>query len=42
MQDHCSDLSCPEKFLQHWGVTGILDLRVQVVVDAIEEGFKIK
>jgi hypothetical protein len=34
-------LSRPEKLFQHWGVAGILELRVEVVSDEIKEGLEI-
>jgi len=34
-------LSRPKKFLQHRGVTGILELSVQIIADEVKEGLEI-
>ena len=31
----------PKEFLQHWGVTGILELSIQIIADEVEEGLEI-
>jgi len=34
-------LSRPKEFLQHRGVTGILELSVQIIADEVKEGLEI-
>jgi len=31
----------PKEFLQHRGVTGILELSIQIIADEVEEGLEI-
>ena len=31
----------PKEFLQHRGITGILELSVQIIADEVEEGLEI-
>ena len=36
-----NQLPRPKEFLQHWRVTGVLELSVQIIADEIEEGLEI-